>query len=123
MGGAVFILQLSVCFTFRISGCRNPTSVAALVPVIPKLLHSELPNQSQLCSKERKVRDRQKRKFDSRHQARVLEPLVPGETVWLSDSASEGKVVENTAPRSYVVQTPTGQFRRNRRHIVSMPPV
>ena len=31
VGGAVFILQLPVCFTFRISGCRKPTSVAALL--------------------------------------------------------------------------------------------
>ena len=31
LGRAVFILQLSVCFTFRISGCRKPTSIAALV--------------------------------------------------------------------------------------------
>jgi len=31
VGGAVFILQLSVYFTFRISGCRKPTSIAALV--------------------------------------------------------------------------------------------
>ena len=27
----MFILQLSVCFKFRISGCRIPTSVAALI--------------------------------------------------------------------------------------------
>ena len=92
--------------------------IRSTVPVIPKLLHPELPNHSQLCSKERKIRDRQKRNFDSSHQARSLEPLVPGETVWLPDSASE----ENTAPRTYIVQTPTGQFWRNRRHIVSMPP-
>ena len=31
VGGAVFILQLSVCFTFGISGCRRPTSIAALL--------------------------------------------------------------------------------------------
>ena len=35
VGGAVFILQLSVCFTFRISGCRKPTSIAALVQTPP----------------------------------------------------------------------------------------
>ena len=33
---AVFILQLSVCFTFRISGCRKPTSVAALISTMPR---------------------------------------------------------------------------------------
>ena len=30
----MFILQLSVCFTFRISGCRKPTLVAALVQML-----------------------------------------------------------------------------------------
>ena len=33
VGGAVFILQLSVCFTFRISRCRKPTFVAALLRI------------------------------------------------------------------------------------------
>ena len=87
----------------------------------PKLLHPELPNRSQLCSKERKIRDWQKRNFDHHHRARSLEPLLPGETVWLPDNASDGKVVEKTAPWSYVVETPTGKFWRNRRHIVPMP--
>ena len=67
------------------------------------------------------MRDWQKRNFDHHHRARSLEPLLPGETVWLPDNASDGKVVEKTAPRSYVVQTPTGRFRRNLRHIVPMP--
>ena len=31
VGGAVFNLQLSICFTFRISRCRKLTSVAALL--------------------------------------------------------------------------------------------
>ena len=31
---AVFILQLSVCFTYRIFGCRKLTSVAALVQMV-----------------------------------------------------------------------------------------
>lgn len=37
----------------------------------------------------------------------------------LPDNASDGKVVEKTAPWSYVVETPTGKFQTNRQHIVT----
>ena len=67
------------------------------------------------------MRARQKNNFDQHHRAKTLEPLLPGETVWLPDHSSSGKVVEQTAPRSFVVQTSEGVYRRNRRDIISMP--
>ena len=67
------------------------------------------------------MRQRQKKTFDSRHKAQSLHPLSPGESVWLPDQGTDGKVIEESGPRSYTVQTPDGQYRRNRRHIISLP--
>ena len=47
-----------------------------------------------------------------------LPSLWPGESVWLSDRQIFGEIVEETAPRSYNVQTEDGTYRRNHRHIV-----
>ena len=66
------------------------------------------------------MRARQKNNFDQHHRAKILEPLLPGETVWLPDCSSSGKVVKQTASRSFVVQTSEGVCRRNCWDIVSM---
>ena len=67
------------------------------------------------------MRNKQKANYNSRHRARNLEPLLPGETVWLPDRESGGTVVEESSPRSYTIQIPNGQFQRNRRHIIPTP--
>ena len=88
------------------------------IPVISDNLQPKLPNNSELRQKEEKMRQRQKKNFDSRHRAQILDTLLPGETVWLPDQRTEGTVVRDSAPRSYTVQTSKGQYRRNRRHII-----
>ena len=37
--------------------------------------------------------------------------------MWVTDQEESGEVVEETATRSYTVQTPGGEFRRNQRHL------
>ena len=42
--------------------------------------------------------------------------------MWISDSRKLGTVKEKAyTPRSYIVQTPAGQPRRNRRHLRFIP--
>ena len=42
--------------------------------------------------------------------------------MWISDSRKLGTVKEKAyTPRSYIVQTPAGQLRRNRRHLRFIP--
>ena len=60
-------------------------------------------------------------KFDAHRGARNLPVLELGNTVWVTDCQSHGEVVEETSPRSYIIQTPEGVFRRNRRQIVASP--
>ena len=48
--------------------------------------------------------------------------LLPGEHVWLPDKKVEGTVVDIAGPpRSYTVETPKGQLRRNRCHLNHLP--
>ena len=78
------------------------------VPVFPSQLKPKLPDSSELRGREKNSRNRQKRNYDRRHQAKLLKPLHAGDTVWIPDTNSEGTVVEMRNPRSYVVNTPDG---------------
>ena len=39
--------------------------------------------------------------------------------MWITDKEESGTVVRQAAPRSYLMATPRGTFRRNRRHLNS----
>ena len=39
----------------------------------------------------------------------------------MPDRNASGTVAEENAPRSYTIQTPSGHFRRNHRHVISLP--
>ena len=93
-----------------------------LVPVLPRQLNPKLPSSTVLKRKEKEIKDKQKKNFDRHHRATNLKPLQPGDTVWIQGSDSEGRVMEQSNPRSYIVETPDGSsIRRNRRHLVPMP--
>ena len=80
-----------------------------------------LHDHSKLQKKERKMRDRLKKNFDSHHKARYLKPLDPGVCVWLPDMSTEGKIITERAPHFYIIETPSGTFQRNQRHIFPLP--
>ena len=91
------------------------------VPVALTQLVPHLPNFSKLKEKEKQLRERQRKNFNHHHRAVDLKPLQAGDNVWIPDTSSEGTVVTETNPRSYVVQTPDGIYRRNRRHLLLLP--
>lgn len=66
------------------------------------------------------MRKKQKDSYDSRHGVRELTPLSQGDTVWVSDSREEGTIEGNAGHRSYEVETQSGSYRRNRRHLISL---
>ncbi|XP_055505524.1 uncharacterized protein K02A2.6-like [Leucoraja erinacea] len=91
------------------------------VPALPTLLNPVLPDYNALGAKEREKRWNDARSFDKRHGARNLEPLIPGEDVWITDARVQGKVLStHNTPRSYIVQVPQGTLRRNRQHLVPL---
>ena len=60
----------------------------------------------------------QKKDFDRRHKAYPSIPLPEGTDVWVKTKGKDvvpGTVLSSAdTPHSYIVQTPTGQLRRNR---------
>ena len=51
----------------------------------------------------------------------MLPTLHPGDTVWILDRYTMGRVVKETTPRSFAVETQEENFRRNRHGLVLMP--
>lgn len=93
------------------------------VPTTPQAMKPQLPDAIRLQSKDEKIKKRQKRNFDQRHQATDLKPLQKVERVWIPDRKSEGTVtvIGNCAPRSYIVETDhQGTYRRNRKMLLPL---
>ena len=90
------------------------------VPTIRSLREPEVPDKFIVSQRDKKEKDRQKTNFDSCHQVTDLKPLSQGDCVWLPDQQNNGQVVSEDSPRSYNVETPSGFYRRNRRHIIPM---
>ena len=62
----------------------------------------------------------QKEHYDQRHRVRTLPPLPEDQPVWVETRGFQtlGRVsLAFDAPRSYVVETASGQVRRNRSHL------
>ena len=96
--------------------------ICTRVPTLPTLLCPSWPYLEQFREKDASLKTRQKKDFDRRHSAKTLPDLPPGERVWLPDQKAEGTVVERAGtPRSYIVETPNGQLRRNRRQLNLLP--
>ena len=59
-------------------------------PVSPDLLQPKVPDYSSLASKEKAMREKQKRNFNKRHRTKELKPLAPGDSVWIPGMQVEG---------------------------------
>ena len=69
-------------------------------------------------------KERQKRDYDRRHRVQDLPPIPSDTDVWIRthDRTSSGTVVRPAnAPRSYIVDTPSGEVRRNRQQLNIVP--
>ena len=92
------------------------------IPISRQARNPTFPDYATVKKRDERVKQRQAENFNSHCAARELTTLLPGDTVYVRDRQSTGTVVGDTAPRSYVVRTPEGTVRRNRRHVVQMPP-
>ena len=86
-----------------------PQTTSSLIPQWDYLTEFKTANK--------KFKDQQKKNFDNSHRVRNL-PDIPDHTdVWITtdgQNTSAMTVRRSEAPRSYIVQTPTGEMRRNR---------
>ena len=90
-----------------------PLSASSLVPATPPI--------DQIRQFDQQARARSKEIHDDRHRAKELPSLREGDTVWIKDREEYGRIIKlHDAPRSYVVASRSGEFRRNRRYLVTM---
>lgn len=93
------------------------------LPATTVHLQSKAPDQDRFNRCELSQRIKQKTNFDRAHVATSLSTLPTGQEVWLPDRQQFGSVAKQQTERSYVVQTPTGVYRRNRVQLNKMPSV
>jgi hypothetical protein len=116
--------------TYRSTPLKNGFSPSELLmsrrlrthlPAIRKQFMPRVPDRETVREAENYSKEKMKINFDQRHRARELLPLSPGDEVWLPDKKERGRVISETQPRSYTVETPTRMLRRNRRHLNLLP--
>ncbi|XP_062855259.1 uncharacterized protein K02A2.6-like [Trichomycterus rosablanca] len=104
--------------TELLMGRRIRTSV----PVAPSQLKPRCVDWGKLKETENIYRQKQKQNYDRRHKTHDMTHLHPGKHVWVKDTDERGTVVSAAdTPRSYMVETPRGTFRRNRFHLSPTP--
>ena len=91
------------------------------VPIIPEQLKPKLPDLAALKDTEQRARNKMKQDHDTHHRVRSLSVLSPGTKVWVPDQRLYGTIVASPRPRSYLVETPFRQIRRNRRSVNPLP--
>ena len=94
-------------------------------------LHTDIPQHTQelvpewsylpdFRKKDAAFKAKQKNHYDCRHRVKQMDPLPEDQSVWVRTNNQQvpGRVIQaaNT-PRSYLVETPAGQVRRNRLHL------
>ena len=97
------------------------------LPVLAKNLQPRQPDDTQIRAADTRAKEYLKAQFDRRHGVRELPHLEEGQPVLMKldtdpDWRSSGTVVRSQPDkRTYLVQTPTGILRRNRRHLQAVP--
>lgn len=91
------------------------------LPIVPSKL-SEIVNSRLSIKNEERRKEKQRVNYNKKHRARDLSEFTPSDAVWVTDLRAYGKIVRPTGePRSYLVETDRGMFRRNRWHLINAP--
>jgi len=92
------------------------------IPTSPSNLNPSWSYLEQFRENGASLKGKQKIGLNRRHSAKTLPELLPGERIWIPDKKGEGTVVDKAGPqRSYTVETPKGQLRRNRPYLNRLP--
>ena len=98
--------------------------IRSSLPQVPQKFVPTWTFLKEFQTRDRKFKKQQTRNYNRRHRVRPLPQIADDSPVWskTADSQTEGKVITATnAPRSYIVETPTGDVRRNRLHLKPIP--
>ena len=94
------------------------------LPTVPDKLTPSWPYLNKFQELNEQFKQRQKADYDRRHRTHPLPPIPNDTEVWITSGTtpSPGRVTSHaSAPRSYIVETPQGEIRRNRLHLNVMP--
>ncbi|KAK9730153.1 RNase H-like domain found in reverse transcriptase [Popillia japonica] len=95
-----------------------------LLPQLPGNLNSRISDAdiTKILNFEDDRKEKQRYYYEKRHRSKDLSELKKGDRVWIIDIRKYGKIVrEESNPRSYVVETDSGIYRRNRWHLIPAP--
>ena len=97
------------------------------LPRLARQLTPQTPNHEEIRQADEEAKLLYKKYYDRRHGVRDLAPLCPGQPVlikldtekrWEKSGVVKAADKEN---RTYAIQTPTGDVRRNRNHLQPIP--
>ena len=94
------------------------------LPQTREKLTPQWPYLSDFRARNHEFKERQKRDFDQRHRTRELPDLPDDTAVYVTTDGqpTTGRIVRSAnAPRSYIVDTPSGSIRRNRSQLNAVP--
>ena len=90
------------------------------MPQLPRTFVPEWKYLQHFKEIDKRQKEKQKRDFDRRHRVKTLPVLPPDTSVWVDTPNGQvsGRIVEQTGePRSYRVDVPSGEVRRNREQL------
>jgi hypothetical protein len=112
---------------YRASPLANGLSPAELlfgrrirtsIPMHPQLLQPKPVDKDLLRGKEQQRVQLQKADYDRHHLVTSKDEFKSGDVVWVKDLKLGAQVSEKAdTPRSYIIETPRGKFRRNSHHL------
>ena len=96
------------------------------LPQTDKQLTPQWPYLEKFRKSDQALKMRQKKDFDRHHRVHELPDIPDNTNVWVTSGETpiQGQVQSSAgAPRSYIVETPTGSVRRNRSQLRAVPDV
>ena len=91
------------------------------VPIVREQRKPKVVEVTVFTEKDNSLKEHQRDNFDSHHRAKELPPLSLGDWVWVPGQETPGQVLKEVAPRSLIVETPDGTYRRNQKHLIQLP--
>ena len=94
------------------------------LPLTDKQLIPQWSYLSEFRALNKKFKNRQEQDYSRRHRARELPALPDDSEVWVtfSNQLVPGRVITPAeTPRNYLVETPSGQIRRNQQYLNIIP--
>ena len=89
---------------------------------VPAIKRKSQYSRLQCCSDQRYLsKEKTEGQFDALRGARNVPVLEPGDSVWVMDHQHHREVVEETSPKSSIVQITEGLFWQNPRQIITSP--